>query len=257
MKKHYEILKDERLSLYNGKYAYRIRATIDLPEHNVKKGDFGGYVSSYFNLNGNAWVADDAMIVDRATAYDNVLIKDNAIVKDSATICDNVCIKDNAIVEGHVTVSGNSKIYDRAILLGDVSVEDATIYGKAILQYGRFTGDIKENLVNYIACSLNILPMNNKYILYKRVYKTKTKGVYRSIYDPNFIYKDNEIIEIKNYDNNFKNSCSTGIHCSTPFYWDVGATLIAVEVDVKDIITCMEGKIRAKRVKVLGEVKLF
>jgi len=32
--------------------------------------------------------------------------------------------------------------------------------------------------------------------------------------------------------------------------------LIAVEVNVKDIITCMEGKIRTKKVKVLGEVGL-
>ena len=290
MERHYEILENTKISTSSG-YAYRIKATMDLPEHNVKKGDIGGYVSNYYNLNGNAWVADDAMIVDRARAYDNVLIKDNAIVKDSAIIHDNVCIKDNAVIEGHaiiydnavigeyanikdkvkiegnpeilgitiikdnVIVSGNSKIYDKAILSENIRVENAIIYGNAILKYGRFTGDIRENLVNYIACSLNILPINGKYILYKRVFKTETKGIYRSYYDPKFIYKDNEIIEVENYDDDFRNSCSSGIHCSTPFYWKKGDTIIAVEVDVKDIITCKEGKIRAKKVKVLGEVK--
>ena len=290
MERHYEILKDKK-KYFNDGCVYRIRATMDLPERNVKKGDIGGFVSSYSNLNGRAWVADDAILADRATAYDNVLIKNNAIVKDSASIHKNACIKDNAKIEGNVVisdnavirgyanvrdlaiiqdnsevfenatvedsavVSGNSKIYDKAILSGDIRVENAIIYGKAILKYGRFTGDIRENLVNYIACSLNVLPIDGKYILYKRVHKTETKGVYHSVYDPNFIYKDNEIVEVKNYDDKFENCCSSGIHCSTPFYWNAGDTLIAVEVNVVDIITCMEGKIRAKRVKVIGEVK--
>ena len=40
-----------------------------------------------------------------------------------------------------------------------------------------------------------------------------------------------------------------------PDYWIEGDTLIAVEVNVDDIITCQEGKLRVKKVKTLGEIK--
>ena len=54
---------------------------------------------------------------------------------------------------------------------------------------------------------------------------------------------------------NINNSCSSGIHVSTPFYWEEGDTLIAVEVNLKDIITCLNGKIRCKKVKVIEKIK--
>ena len=49
-------------------------------------------------------------------------------------------------------------------------------------------------------------------------------------------------------------SCGSGIHVSTPFYWNNGDTLIACEVKLEDIITCLEGKIRCTKVKVIGEI---
>ena len=52
-------------------------------------------------------------------------------------------------------------------------------------------------------------------------------------------------------------SCSTGLHISTPFYWQDGDTLIAVEVAVEDVITCQSGKLRVKKLKVIGEVKEY
>jgi len=121
------------------------------------------------------------------------------------------------------------------------------------VKYGFLTKDIFQDLIAYIASSLNVYPIKNKYILYKRVQK-KRKGVYVACYDGKTKYKDGELTIIKNPDMNKKVSCSHGIHVSTPFYWEQGDTLIAVEFDIKDIITCMEGKLRVKKVKTLGEV---
>ncbi len=50
-------------------------------------------------------------------------------------------------------------------------------------------------------------------------------------------------------------SCSSGLHASTPFYTTDGDTIIAVKVELTDIITCQEGKVRCKALTVIGEVK--
>jgi len=125
----------------------------------------------------------------------------------------------------------------------------------ASVVYGdNLTKSMKDDIVQYIAKTLNIYPIKNKYIFYKRVNKI-SKGKYASCYDKNFIYEDNKIAKVNNPDLDINNSCSSDIHVSTPFYWTEGNTLIAVEVNKKDIITCLEGKIRCKKVKVIGEIK--
>ena len=42
----------------DGKILHRIRALIDIPEHDVKAGDLGGWIEAKRNLsqNGEAWV---------------------------------------------------------------------------------------------------------------------------------------------------------------------------------------------------------
>ncbi len=54
----------------------------------------------------------------------------------------------------------------------------------------------------------------------------------------------------------FTHSCAPAIHVSYYGYWDSGDTWIAVEFTHDDIITCQEGKLRIKKCKVIGEVKI-
>jgi len=214
-----------------------------------------------------AWVCGNARIYDDARICDDALIYGNAQVHGEATVYENARIYDNAKVfhrakvygrarvYGNAWVYGNAEVFGRARVYGTVGIcKNARVYGMAHVKYGELTKDIKEDLIQYIACSLNVYPVNGKYILYKRVNKI-AKGKYISLFNPDFMYEDGKIVEVKHYDPNFKTSCSAGIHCSTPFYWDDGDTLIAVEVKIEDIITCMEDKIRARKVKVLGEVE--
>ena len=261
-----------------GRVLHRIRALRDFGE--IRKGDLGGWIEEGSNLSheGNCWVYDEAIICDnaqvrdnakvynKALVYDNAQIYGNAQVYGEATIYENAWIYGDAEVFdkakvygtvgvfGNAWVYGNAEVFGRARVYGTVGVcGNARVYGMAHVKYGELTKDIKEDLVQYIACSLGVYPVNGKYILYKRVNKI-AEGKYISLFDPDFIYEDGKIVEVKDYDPNFERSCSTGIHCSIPFYWGGGDTLIAVEVKVEDIITCMEGKIRARKVKVLGEV---
>jgi hypothetical protein len=100
---------------------------------------------------------------------------------------------------------------------------------------------------------LNVFPIAETYTLYKRV-KKLSKGKYQSLHDEKFIYEDKKKAVAKKPDMTWENSCSSGLHASTPFYAGNGETLIAVKVAFKDIITCQEGKVRCKALTVIGEV---
>ena len=203
---------------------------------------------------GNAQIYENACIWNKAKVYGNAKIYGNAMIYDEAEVFDNAKVYDFANIYGNALVFENAQVYNIARVYGNAKIcGNAQVFGEAYVKYGELTKDIKEDLVQYIACSLGVYPINGKYILYKRVNKI-TEGKYVSLFNPDFIYEDGKIAEVKNYNSDFENSCSSGIHCSTPFYWGGGNTLIAVEVKVEDIITCMAGKVRAKKVKVLGEV---
>jgi hypothetical protein len=92
------------------------------------------------------------------------------------------------------------------------------------------------------------------YLLFKRVNKMGD-GTYASCYDKKFIYRDGEEKSVPDPDMHRGVSCGSGIHVSTPHYCKDGNTLIAVEVHEDDIITCQQGKLRCRKVKVVGEIK--
>lgn len=98
----------------------RIRATIDLPFHGVKAGDLGGWIESESNLQGLAWVADEAEVCGNAIACDNALLCDNAVA------CDNSQVSDYASVQNNAVLSGNAKVSDCAIVCDDAQLASRT-----------------------------------------------------------------------------------------------------------------------------------
>jgi len=227
---------------------------------------------------GNAYVFDKAEIRENAVIKDSAMVHGKAKVSGRALICGNTEVRGNAKVRDHAVVQdfakvdenaevfefacicefaradGNSKIFGSAKLGGKAKASgNAVIYGDANIWYGQLTKDIKEDLIQYIACSLNVYPVNGKYVLYKRVNK-RAPGIYVSLFDPHFVYREGEYAEVENPNLDFLEGCGEGIHVSTPFCWNQGDTLIAVEVSIDDIITCMDGKLRCRKVKVIGEV---
>ncbi|EIC4510207.1 hypothetical protein LAC50_002848 [Escherichia coli] len=59
----YEILWDEAQQVDDATL-YRIRALRDIPRHNVKAGDLGGYVEGEHNLdqNDDSWIRDGVCV---------------------------------------------------------------------------------------------------------------------------------------------------------------------------------------------------
>ena len=139
----------------------RIRATRDIPEHGVKAGDVGGFVSSKQNLQYNGWVADDAVVSDTAIVTAG-LVSGNAHVLggsslygSSAKVTDNAVLNLNSHIQDNVVISGNAQIHNTVLrgLLGSestsVRVADLVfIKNSDIVANIEFTGDGQYHNVN-------------------------------------------------------------------------------------------------------------
>lgn len=146
--------------------ARRIQALIDIPEHNVKAGDIGGFVSSRKNLSheGNCWIADDAIVYKYAIVKDNALVSGYANVinlfkKSILTVKDNAVITDEADVAiigrnikkdvhimsigGNTRIMGDATVYNVRVITDDVLITDHAyiidarkINGKTVIKDG-------------------------------------------------------------------------------------------------------------------------
>lgn len=110
--------------------------------------------------------------------------------------------------------------------------------------------DVKQNLEGLIRNSLNVIDIDGYYYLFKRINKDRT-----SEYDSSFVYgPPGSYVEVKDADNEWDNSCSTGIHASTANYYlpSPNHVHIALKIHIDDIITCQEGKVRCRRAQVMS-----
>jgi hypothetical protein len=133
MQSKYKILFDDTIE-YNAHILYRIEALKDFS--NVKKGDLGGYIESYANLDqeGNCWVYD------------------NSFVLGDAQLTENSVLKENVVVSGKSSISGDSEI------IGNVIIDNSIITGKNVILNRGFLSDIsilKTAISNNVTIILN------------------------------------------------------------------------------------------------------
>lgn len=148
MGKKYELLKDQAV-VVGGVTLYRIRALRDIPRHNVKAGDLGGFIVDYKNLSqtGDAWVADCARVFGSAHVSGNVVVRDTAQVSGKARVMENALIGGTTLISGDAVVSGNvmadGRVYigDRACCFGSVRIignayigGNAQVFGDAFIR---------------------------------------------------------------------------------------------------------------------------
>ena len=154
MKRHYEFTGETKR--FYDKKLYRIRATEDLPLHEVKQGELGGWIEKYENLAVYAWVADEAKV------FGNARVSGNAKVYDNVWVYGNAKINGNTKVFGEAIISGNSEIYGNAKVFGSAKIREALIAGEA---------QIKDNN-DY--CVFSCFGSKNRITTF---FKTKTKEV--------------------------------------------------------------------------------
>lgn len=199
---------DMRTHERTGSVLYRIRANRDIPRHNVKKGDLGGFISSLDVLSqeGDCWVLEDAVVVGDSRISGNALIYDNAVVENS-TISDDAIIGDycevrdsdvtgtsgvighstvlTSSIEGAVTVNGRTLVrestlsgstctYGGAIIVSS-RIRDSDIRGKSEVRHGVVTdsfifgGDVDRSTVRFSTILGDVLILNRSQVCYSTI----------------------------------------------------------------------------------------
>jgi hypothetical protein len=87
------------------------------------------------------------------------------------------------------------------------------------------------------------------------VNRTEDSEVFASEYDPKFLYRLGQRSEVVDPNPDVTQGCGAGIHVSHPTYWSLGDTLIQVAVHKDDVISWMEGKVRARAVTAVRVVE--
>lgn len=123
---------------FSGHTLHRIRAVRDFetPQGIVKSGCIGGWVESEKNLDQNytAWVADEAMVFDKALVSEEACVSGHAQVFDNATVTGGAEVTDNARIFGTAFILDSVKIYGDTQFCGDTMVSDA-VYDHGIVMH--------------------------------------------------------------------------------------------------------------------------
>ena len=180
----------------------------------------------------------DAKMFDNATMRGDAMMSDNARMFDNATMRGDAKMFDNATMRGDATMWGNAKAGENCRIIGRLEVDITD----------------NQNLKESIYAQTLAWIYGESAIFYKKTSPyQKEFGGYPSLHDSTFIYKIGETAEAICPDMG-TSSCSAGLHVSHLHYWGDGDVTLACEIKLEDVITCQEGKLRVKKLKVLGTV---
>ncbi|HSN50322.1 MAG TPA: hypothetical protein VLR52_03745, partial [Bacteroidales bacterium] len=159
----YKLIRVAKREVHRANYFskfYQLQALRDIPEHGVKAGDLGGYVSSRYILShkGSCWVGEEGQVVGgRVRIFDDAYIGGQALVhcysdfvlnvREQARVTENATVSAslgkngrnyNHSKEGEFSknISGNAQIYGNAIVDGvNLITDNAKIYGNAYIDF--------------------------------------------------------------------------------------------------------------------------
>lgn len=132
MKKKYKLLSKQLVTFTcssgntMNREMYRLKALRDIPAHNVKAGDLGGWVNGrrLLSHNGDCWIGGEAVVY--IDFWDGVLrISGNALITDKAVVC--------GLGRARINICGQAVIEDNAKVFIGRSAHSANIYGNARL----------------------------------------------------------------------------------------------------------------------------
>lgn len=131
-----------------GSRFHQIQALHDIPRHNVKAGDLGGYVSSETVLSheGDCWIGSGAFVqtsanwqkatVSQSThtpAQAKASVVGNALVEGDVLVR-NTVVYDDAKISGNEGLINSSYIGGNAHLVGDMTVSNSFIAGSSVIE---------------------------------------------------------------------------------------------------------------------------
>ena len=210
--------------------------------HKNPDGSTGGWVAKTASVESTAFIREnaevfgDAQVFGYARVYGNARVYGYARVFGNAEVFGDARVYGNAEVFEYAEVSGNAEVYGGAVICENMKVS-----------FSRVKSDLtkRENLQENIKAQTGLIALNNSVICFKQVNPDMS-----SLHDPKFFYKLHEYTEASNPDMS-NVSCASGLHFSNATYWEKNACddsiYLMCKVELDDIITVQEGKIRAKK----------
>lgn len=136
---------------------FRIMALRDIDNfyRPIKKGEYGGLISSSANLSqsGECWIFDNSIVSQNATVQDNAAVAGNSEVLGNSVICEHAFVKDS-IIYNRAFIGGGSKVENCKIGRFVRILGDTTLKGRA------------ENALEIFSKTKNVLTMLNNGDIY-------------------------------------------------------------------------------------------
>lgn len=129
--KKYELVPETVTKFYS-KPMYRIRALKDFSD--VKKGDLGGYVESYYNLSqiGNCWIYDDSIVGLGSKIVGNAVIKGHSTVTRYSEVSDHAIVEGGSHIDESSFILGQSRVF-KSMVMGRSAVTRKSIINEGCL----------------------------------------------------------------------------------------------------------------------------
>lgn len=144
----------------HGSLVTQIRALVDIPLHNVKKGDLGGWITGVgLPQSDSSWICPDAILIDSRVKGDTLVeegviqgstveaqkiacswIK-NSTIKGKAVIIDRRSFIENSIIEtdGEVKVTGASELHSVKLFASDVYIGSSSMLHNMVIRGTKIT----------------------------------------------------------------------------------------------------------------------
>lgn len=99
---------------------FRVVALRDIPRYGVTKGARGGLVQRPTNLSqhGDAWIAEGARVIGRASVSRHALVTGRAEVSGQARVSGFARVSDDARVFGHARIFDDARVFGGAQVFG-------------------------------------------------------------------------------------------------------------------------------------------
>lgn len=142
MNKRYELTNMKVVNKNYGTtyHLTQIRALVDMPTHNVKAGDLGGFIEKEENLPMNA----DSWISPGATVCGDAILGDSSRAEKAAFITGNAQITGTSVISGRALIGGSALVFNSIIKT------DVEISGEAIVRNSKIGGNTQINKKAFI-----------------------------------------------------------------------------------------------------------
>lgn len=226
--------------------------------HDATIRDSSCYSSTW--IYGTAAVYDsicrDSSLIYGHAVIDRSTIRDFSRINGYPSVIDSL-IRDCAQITGlgivrHSVVRDNSVISDYGSIIQGTAEHNAKISQAQKVITSTCATDLIKDLSESIRAQTGLIPFNGQVIAYKQVRKDLT-----SFHDPCFQYKVGEWAVVSNAEESTR-SCASGLHFANAGYWNnhhegiLDSTFLVARINLDDIITVQQGKIRCRKAFILG-----